>query len=109
MNQREQLEQAKREIKVATLEDIRIPKGVNLEELTTYLKDFAKPTGICWHCKENLVVEWGIQHGIAHCVSCRADVKVYHYIRDEKGVDKRIEAYLQWHPSCYETEEEAHG
>lgn len=92
---------------VATVEDMRyVPKGISEEQLKMYLNDFAKPTGKCWLCEEELYVEWGLVHGISHCTTCGMDVREYHYLKDENGKEQRITRSLQNHPKHYSYEEE---
>lgn len=89
---------------VMTLEDVHHkPKNISDEEFAEYLKDFAKPTGMCWYCENSLVVEWGIAHGYGHCSSCGMDAKMYHYF-EKDGKRERWEAGLQFHPKGYSVE-----
>jgi hypothetical protein len=72
-----------------------------------YLAGFAKlDKGICLWCDtERPSVTWGIQHGMAHCVGCGWDFKVYHYLKDKNGKEVRVSRYLQYHPDCFNVEE----
>ncbi|MEN2464962.1 hypothetical protein [Ornithinibacillus sp. JPR2-1] len=103
---RKRLEEAQK-LPVATADDLQnIPQGITKKKLNTYLKDFVKPEGKCWQCENRLIVEWGIQHGVAHCTTCGIDVKMYHYFEDSKGNKHRIELALQYHPKHYSINEE---
>lgn len=89
----------------ATPEDFSyVPEYVNLEAFAEYLKDYLKPTGVCWLCDESLMYEWGLAHGVGHCTSCGMDVTLYHYF--ESG-DKKERWYqpLQTHPRHYSVNE----
>lgn len=86
----------------ATLKDLRnLPKGISENKLSEYLKDYVKPTGVCWFCEESLMVDWGIQHGVAHCVNCGVDVRMYHFPKNDEGEEVRFERSLQSHPKNY--------
>lgn len=90
----------------ATLEDLSsTPKGISEELLTEYLSSFAKPTGNCWFCQERLIVDWGIQHGIAHCTNCGMEVRMYHFPKNEQGEEVRFERGLQYHPKNFSVNE----
>ncbi|PHE64222.1 hypothetical protein COF68_05090 [Bacillus toyonensis] len=91
---------------VATIDDLPyIPTGVSTEKLTEYLESFTKPSRTCWFCKDDLYVQWGIQHGMAHCNNCGFDVKMFHYFEDDKGEKVRLERSLQFHPKNYSVDE----
>jgi hypothetical protein len=95
------LEEAKK-LPVATVEDlIRIPKGISEDLLNEYLKAFVKPSKTCWLCDESLYIQWGIAHGVANCVECGIDVRVYHFVKNEDGEEIRFEQSLQYHPNNY--------
>ncbi len=86
----------------ATLEDLKyVPKDISEDLLSEYLKDYLKPTGTCWLCEESLMVNWGIQHGVAHCVNCGMDVRTYHFPKNDEGEEVRFERSLQYHPKNY--------
>jgi hypothetical protein len=87
---------------VATTQDLKgIPSWVSEEKLTEYLQDFVKPTGTCWLCEKELYIEWGLAHGVARCTNCGIDSRVYHYLKDNDGQERKLEISLQYHPKNY--------
>lgn len=91
----------------ATIEDLStVPQDISEKLLTEYLENFAKPTGSCWLCQSRLWVEWGIQHGVGHCTSCGMEVRMYHFLKNEQGVEVRFEGGLQYHPKTFSVNEE---
>lgn len=90
----------------ATLEDLQsIPKAISEQKLIEYLKDFAKPTGACWSCEEPLYIQWGLQHGVAHCSNCGMAARVYHFPENDSGEEIRFERTLQYHPKNFSVSE----
>lgn len=107
MNREETIERLKeaQELPHATLEDLRnVPKGITNEKLSEYLTAFLKPQETCWLCEKSLVVDWGLVHGMANCVECGMDVKMYHFPENDDGEKIRFERGLQYHPNNYSTE-----
>lgn len=70
-----------------------------------YLSKFIKPSATnkkCMMCNEELCVNWGIIHGVAHCMNCGTNMVAYHYIKDNNNdLIVKINATLQYHGNCY--------
>lgn len=81
------------------------PDWISEEEFATYLKDYSKPTGHCWHCEQRLVVDWGLVHGMAFCTECGMETKMYHYF-DKDGQKERWEYGLQYHAKNFSLPDE---
>jgi hypothetical protein len=109
MNQEQTVKRFKEALSLpsATIEDLRnVPKGITTEVLNDYLKQFTKPTGQCWLCENDLMIAWGLVHGVANCTNCGIECLVYHYLKDVDGDKQKIEMTLQYHPNNYSVNEE---
>lgn len=93
------------ELPSATSSDFKSLEGFDTEKMDDYLKDFVKPTGNCWFCERSLVVDWGIAHGEAHCVTCGVGAKMYHRLENKEGKIEKLEMGLQYHPRNYSVED----
>ena len=91
---------------VATADDFNtLPKGVSVEELNTYLKNYLKPQENCWLCDKSLMINWHpIAHGESVCVKCDIGSRTYHYFETSEG-RVRWEMTLQYHPSNFSVQE----
>jgi hypothetical protein len=69
-----------------------------------YLSQFAVPEivnerQICLRCRCQLGIRWGLAYGEGRCTSCSWPTRVYHFVKDDVGVEIRVVKMLQYHPS----------
>lgn len=94
------------------LKDLKDYTPEQIQDLNDYFVAFAEPTATdggrkCLWCEKTLCISWGLAHGSAYCTSCGSQVEVYHYPKFSDGKKHdRISIALQYHPDCFEEEDD---
>lgn len=89
----------------------------NIKLMDTYLNKFLDPRNEyckneCWLCGNEVMIRWGLAHGIAYSHCCGLRYVCYHYSDDivekkEKKLFKgKIDITLQYHPDTFYIEGE---
>lgn len=57
------------------------------------------PNGKCLCCEKRGTFTWGLAHGVGHCYACGWPARLYHFIMEDEGKERRVVKLLQYHPN----------